>query len=117
MAGIMHFSNFFRYMEMAEHDFIRSLDCSIHMTVDGQVYGWPRVHVECDFLSPLRFEDIVDVHLTVEKKKEKALHYAFVFRKGDEVVATGKTIAVCVACTDGNLASVPIPAVLADKIQ
>ena len=25
MAGIVHFANFYRYMEQAEHDFFRSL--------------------------------------------------------------------------------------------
>ena len=32
MAGIMHFSNFFRFMEAAEHGFFRSLGLSIHPT-------------------------------------------------------------------------------------
>ena len=30
MAGIVHFSNFFRYMERAEHEFLRSLGLSVH---------------------------------------------------------------------------------------
>ena len=34
MAGIVHFANFFRYMERAEHEFLRSLGLSVH-AVDG----------------------------------------------------------------------------------
>jgi YbgC/YbaW family acyl-CoA thioester hydrolase len=117
MAGIVHFSNFFRYMEMAEHAFIRSLGCSVHMEVDGDTYGWPRVHVECDFKKPLRYDDVVEIEVRVAEKKEKALHYDFTFRKDGEVVATGKTIAVCVACAPGGVMhSAPIPAILADQI-
>ena len=33
MAGIMHFSNFFRFMEAAEHAFFRSLGLSIHTPI------------------------------------------------------------------------------------
>ena len=42
MAGIMHFSNFFRYMEAAEHGFFRSLGFSIHRSGPDPL-GWPRV--------------------------------------------------------------------------
>ena len=30
MAGIVHFANFFRWMESAEHAFLRSLGHSVH---------------------------------------------------------------------------------------
>ena len=35
MAGIVHFSNFFRYMETCEHAFVRSLDHELHGMLDG----------------------------------------------------------------------------------
>ena len=41
MAGIVHFSRFFVYMEMAEHAFWRSLGLSVHGTLDGRIIGWP----------------------------------------------------------------------------
>ena len=43
MAGIMHFANFFRFMEVTEHAFLRSLGLSVHMEEDGRTIGWPRV--------------------------------------------------------------------------
>ena len=61
MAGIMHFANFFRYMEMAEHAFYRTLGFSVHETNEGGIVGWPRVMARCDFKRPLRFEDEVEV--------------------------------------------------------
>src|SRR5580704_13662426 len=80
MAGIMHYSNFFRFMETAEHGFFRSLGLSIIHAGDPPV-GWPRVHARCDYKSPLRFEDEVEIHLLVSEKKSKALSYIFRFRK------------------------------------
>src|SRR5216110_2631099 len=81
MAGIVHYSNFFRYMEAAEHEFFRSLGFSVvTMQVDPPV-GWPRVHAECDYQQPLRFEDEIEIQLLVSEKRSKSLSYAFRFRK------------------------------------
>ena len=85
-AGIMHFSNFFRYMEMTEHAFYRSLGFSVHKkdTTEpsgepiGEPIGWPRVRAECQFNHPLRFEDMVEIHLLVSEKKSKSITYQFV---------------------------------------
>ena len=45
MAGIVHYSNFFRYMEAAETAFIRSLWFSIWTLQAEPPVGWPRVLV------------------------------------------------------------------------
>jgi YbgC/YbaW family acyl-CoA thioester hydrolase len=121
MAGILHFSNFFRYMEAAEHAFFRSLGTSIHAA--GNDLGWPRVHVECDFKHPLRFEDVVEIRLFVREKKKKSLVYTFVFRKLNEQpareVARGTLAVACVkhAKRGGKMKGVPIPKAIADKIE
>src|SRR5438445_13109864 len=81
MAGIAHFSNFFRFMEAAEHAFFRSLGFSIHTIGFDHPIGWPRVHADCDFKYPLHFEDTVEIHLLVREKKEKTIAYSVIFRK------------------------------------
>ena len=65
MEGIMHFSNFFRFMETAEHAFFRSLGYSVVLSRNGLMFCLPRVHAECDYTAPLRFEDEVQIHLLV----------------------------------------------------
>src|SRR5260370_22713770 len=79
MAGIMHFSNFFRFMETAEGAFFRSLGYSVALSRNGLAVGLPRVHAECDYEAPLRFEDEVLVHLLVERKGSRSLSYQFHF--------------------------------------
>ncbi len=122
MAGIVHYSNFFRYMETAEHGFFRSLGCSVVMDHLETPVGWPRVHAECDYRRPLRFEDEVEIHLLVSKKKSKAISYLFKFTiiNGPEPVevARGSLIVVCVVKKkDGSFAAAKIPKALAAKIQ
>ena len=57
MAGIVHFTAFFRYMETAEHAFLRSLGLSVHDRSGHPVVGWPRVRADCSYKAPAAFED------------------------------------------------------------
>ncbi len=122
MAGIMHFSNFFRFMEATETAFMRSLGLSVVLSSCGLDVCLPRVHAECDYQLPLRFEDEVLVHLLVEKKAARTITYQFRFLKtnGDTKleVARGKLVAVCAARQpDGSMKAVPLPDSFADKLQ
>jgi YbgC/YbaW family acyl-CoA thioester hydrolase len=122
MAGIMHFSNFFRFMEAAEHAFFRSLGFSIHTTGFDEPIGWPRVHASCDFKHPLRFEDSVEINLLVREKREKSIVYSFIFRKLNDPareVARGTLAVACVRRdrVNGKMTGIPIPQAIADKIE
>ena len=66
LAGIVHFANYYRFMEQAEHEFFRSLGLTIHGKLpDGTVFGWPRVSARCSFKSPAYYGDVLDVRMTV----------------------------------------------------
>lgn len=122
MAGIMHFSNFFRFMENAEHAFFRSLGYSVVLSKNGLGFHLPRVHAECHYRAPLKFEDEVRIHLLVQKKTQRSLTYQFRFHRiGDaekKEVARGKVTVVCVKkLADGTLKAAPLPQEIADKIQ
>ena len=90
MAGIVHYSNFFRYMEYAEHAFFRSLGRSIVNRELG--VGWPRVHCTCDFKHPLMFEDEVEIHMLISAKTSKTMGYQFRFRRDGTEVARGMSL-------------------------
>src|SRR5947207_2533954 len=82
-AGIVHFSNFFRFMESAEVDLLQSLGLSVSMrSDDGKWFGFPRVSASCDFFKPARFLDMIDVTVQVEKIGIKSVTYQFEFFKG-----------------------------------
>lgn len=123
MAGIVHFSAFFRYMEAAEHAFFRSLGLSIVTKGFDPAIGWPRVHAECTYKSPLRFEDRFTVHLIVKERLEKRIRYGFVFRTLDEdpvrEIARGELVVACVSKTgeNGAMRSVPIPDSIAALVE
>ena len=122
MAGIVHYSNFFRFLETAEHGFFRSLGFSVVMDNTSPPVGWPRVHAECDYLQPLRFEDEVEIHMLISEKKTKSLSYVFRFRKLNAAppveVARGALTVVCVTRNAaGKMTACSIPKAVADKIE
>jgi YbgC/YbaW family acyl-CoA thioester hydrolase len=96
LAGIVHFSNFFKYMEEAEHAFVRSVGLSIHPPEELREpirRGWPRVSANCDFKAPLFFEEEVEIDLSVAAMRERSIRYHFDFWKNPDGGAGGRTLA------------------------
>ena len=116
MAGIMHFSNFFKMMEEVEHAFFRSVGLSVSMQHDDIHIGWPRVSTSCDFTGPVRFEDEVEVKMRVIRVGGKSFTYEVDFFVKGQKVATGKTTSVCCAVSDRDVKSIEIPNVIRAKL-
>lgn len=116
-AGIAHFSTFFNYMEEVEHAYLRSLGLSVVMRDSAGTLSWPRVSAQCDYEGAVRFEDVLDVELTVERVGEKSVTYCFTFLHDGRAVAAGHLTAVCCRMQDGEPISVPIPDEIASKLR
>ena len=107
MAGIVHFSWFFRYLEEAEHAMWRAAGASIAGTSD---IGWPRIEAAFEFHRPLKFEDEFEVHLRIVGKDAQIIRYEGVLMKGDTRIATGRMAIRCVRKVPGEpLRPVEIP--------
>ena len=125
MAGILHFANYFRYMEEVEHAFFRSLGMRVHEHDGEQGFrGWVRGDVQCRYLHPLRYEQVVDLHLRVARKGTKSITYEIDFllpgTDGQPVhCARGTVVAVCVTQGPGDSRprAIPIPAEVDARID
>lgn len=118
MAGIMHFASFFHYMESAEHELIRSIGYSVHGRVDGQLLSFPRVAASCEFHSPARSEDLLEIAISLTRIGNKSLHYQLEFSIDGREVATGKITSVCCRVEPGQpMVSVPLPAEIKEKLE
>lgn len=120
-AGLAHFTAFFRWMEITEHAFYRSLGgAAYHRSQEGE-YGVPRVSVSCDFVRPVHFEDELSVHLRVVAKSPRMLEYEFDFRThpGGEDIARGAMTVVSAFRGAGSAAfkATPLPDNLSDAIE
>jgi acyl-CoA thioester hydrolase len=117
MAGIVHFSNFFRWMESAEVDFLHARGLSVKLGWEGLPLGFPRVSASCDYLKPIRFEDVIDIAVSLERLGAKSATFAFEFTHNGELVARGKVTSVCCRVReDRTLESVEIPATLRERL-
>ncbi len=123
MAGIVHFSNYYRYMEMAEHAFFRSFGKSVHEIIDGVSVGWPRVQASCDFFKPIRFEETILIRLTIQEIRRRSVRYLYYFFKetdeGEILLASGRIVAACVQINrdTGAIESIAIPSAIDEKLQ
>ena len=123
-AGIAHFSSLIIYMEQAEHALLRSLGLSVassHTTlhagaVSAPNFSWPRVKVECEFLSPAKFEDVISVQTSVALLGSKSVTYQHRLWIGSTLIASGKMTSVCCSQENGSLSSVKIPSQVRDLL-
>lgn len=116
-AGITHFSVFFQFMEEAEHEFLRARGLSVILEDAEGTLSWPRVSAHCDFISAVRFEDVLDIDVGILRLGSKSVTYKFTFSCGGRPVAGGQMTAVCCRFDpDGTPRSVPIPQWIADKL-
>jgi len=88
-AGIIHFSTIFFWVEATEEALFRQLKLPFLRTEGAKLTGFPRVRVECDFLSPIYREDVVTVALTPNEIGDKKLVWGFEAKVGERAVAKG----------------------------
>ncbi len=118
MAGIVHFSAFFRYMEAAEHALLRSIGFSVFSEVDGEVVTFPRKAVACEYHSPIRCENVLDIEVSVLHIGTKSVTYGFEFWHDGRDVASGKVTGVCCRMKRNERPiPIPIPAPLVEKLR
>jgi len=118
MAGIMHFSAYFRFMESAEHDLLRHLGMSVFDEQDEVAISWPRVAAKADFSRPARFEELIDIEVRVERLGTKSVTYSFRFMHSDEELARGFMTSVCCRMKEsGPPEPMPIPEAIVQRLQ
>ena len=118
MAGIVHFAQFFRYMEAAEHALLRSLGLSFTIDWEGKKIGFPRVAAACDYVHPARFDDELTITVTIHRLGRSSVTYRFEFFKEETLIARGQITAVfCRVGADGKMESCEVPPAVREKLQ
>jgi len=115
LAGMAHFSNFFRWMEEAEHAYLRSLGLKPVEQSGDTLQGWPRARAKCEYHVPVRYADEVEVALSLREIKVRALRWQFRFtlvgREEPVLAASGELTTVYAArhASGGEIQSVALP--------
>jgi acyl-CoA thioester hydrolase len=117
-AGIIHFVAFFRMMEQAEHDLLRSVGLSVISRDADGVLSWPRIAARCEFRSAARFEDVLQIEVRITRLGTTSITFTHRFTHGEREIATGEITTVCCRMHAGALPqSMPIPAAIAEKLR
>jgi 4-hydroxybenzoyl-CoA thioesterase len=108
-AGIVYFARFFTWCHDAMAAMLEPLEGGYVALVRTRKLGFPAVHVEADYVSPLRFGDEVRVAIHVEKAGRSSVSMRFELTRGDDgrKVATLRHV---MALTDlAAFRSTPLP--------
>lgn len=109
LAGVMHFSNYFRWMEDVEHAFLRDRGLQPLAKHGESTIGWPRVRCACDFRKPLHFGDTVALVLRVLRVGDRSVEYSIDFSVGGHITAQGRVTVACCEMAGGELRGAAIP--------
>ncbi|MGQ9530582.1 MAG: acyl-CoA thioesterase [Candidatus Bathycorpusculaceae bacterium] len=115
-AQIVHYSNYFRFFERTEEEFYRHLGFSFG---DAEKMGllFPRVEAFCQFKKPARFNDLLEVELTVDEIRQKSMKYGFkVFNKESGALLANGYV-VIVALDKQNWKATEFPKEFAEKLK
>jgi acyl-CoA thioester hydrolase len=116
MAGIVHFSSMFKYMEEAEHALWRAAGMSI-ARADNPI-GWPRLAAAFEFRSPLFFEDEFDVNLQIAALTSRTIRYACTITRGDTTIGSGTMTTACVSKGAGGvIKAIELPADVVARLR
>lgn len=121
MARIVHFSRFLDFMESTEHEFLRRAlgeDLQVHFDYEGHEIGWPRAKVECEYHSPARLGDVLEIRARVVRLRPggKSITYRFDVSCDERRIATGRITAICCRLGGPKLEAIPIPDFLSRRI-
>jgi len=102
-SGRIHYTCMFRYFESAELEFMRTLNISYA----NFNIGFPRVHVECDFLLALTFDDLIRIEVCLTKLGRSSARLEFRTLKEGELAAKGAVVIVCMDRVTQRAVAVP----------
>lgn len=115
-AQVVHFTNYFRYFERAEEALYNMLGFDF-LSLSKYGVWFPRVEAHCKYLSPCRFNDLVEVSLWIDEIREKAIRYGFAVNNltTNKKAAEGYVVIVSASITENH--AVPIPKEIVEKIR
>lgn len=100
--GIVHHSNYIRWMEEARIDFLDQIGWNYAKLEDEGIIS-PVTAVECKYKANSFFGDIIQVHVTVEEFKGVKLKLRYLMKNANEVVVCEGHSEHCFVDSDGKI--------------
>lgn len=88
--GIVHHSNYVRWMEEARMDFLAQIGWA-YDKLEAEGIISPVTAVECQYKVTTTFADVIDIAVSIEEFKGVKLKLRYVMKRGDEVVCEARS--------------------------
>ena len=116
-AGIVYYPRFFHYFHVAFEEFFRQrMGQGAYLALlDERRIGFPAVRSECDYRAPLRFGDMVDIEMWIERLGSKSIRFRYRAVRapaapGAEPVPCADGAVVCAVTDLASFRAVEVPA-------
>jgi acyl-CoA thioester hydrolase len=116
-AGIINYQAYLRFFALAEAELLRSAGLTYRFLFESLGIWLPRVRVECNFLRPVKLDELLEVEAFFSRIGRTSVHLDFEVARKDEpevLVASGRYVLVCVKQRDFR--PVPVPVEIRDRI-
>jgi acyl-CoA thioester hydrolase len=115
-AGIIFYGSYIRFFEYAETELFRAAGLPYGMMFDELDIWLPRVHLENDFFSAAKLDDLLEVSVFVSSIGNSSLRLDFEVRrnKKPDLIATAHFVLVSVK--RDTFEKIPVPEVLRRRL-
>jgi len=98
LAGIVYYANYLKFIERARSEWVRTLGIDqVRMKAEGVVFAVRRI--EADYLSPARFDDVLEVETAPEAVTAARMVLRQVVRRAGTVLFEAKVTLVALGET------------------
>jgi acyl-CoA thioester hydrolase len=104
--GIVHHSRYLPIMEEARVAYLRDIDHP-YLTVREEGFDFTVLEVAVQYRQPIRFDEVVDVHLTLARVDRASFQMAYLLTVESQIRAAGVTAHGCITTSDGRPTRLP----------
>ena len=108
-AKIIFYGAYIRFFELAESEMFRSAGLTYSRMYDDLKIWLPRVHIQCDFQSIAKLDDLLEVTVHVSKIGGSSIHLSFQVTRVEDGETTATAQFVLVSVDRDSFAKVSVP--------
>ena len=115
-AGIVYFPHYFdMFNGLIEDWYTQELGYDYAELIVGNRYGFPFVHIECDFRVPSRMGDVINLSLLVERIGSSSLGIVIICHQNEVERLRARMVNAMISLETHE--TVPLPSGLRDAIE
>ena len=104
--GIVNSADYFSYFEVGRVEWLRAAGLS-YKELEKQGYGFVVVEALARYKKPALFDDELTLRTELTELKRVSLSFGYTVLRGEEVLATGRTLHGCVHLPTGKPRRIP----------